>query len=314
VLLRGIGRAISRGVKRLRELGARLLARTRFKGFRIRVAQRRWNLEGRINPWVLLASGRIVEVEALPKDAKLGNMVDDVVDGQPGRVVATGAEPPDVDDVARAIGEPVAAPNGVQRALGRLENAAERIAELERKQANGRRLSQLENQELRTLRAEIETPRSLSTSEPFAGARSDATRIMPLDAKVLPREVPHLEQAQRLMNELNKPRATLGDGSVAMSILGEQVAGGQTARALIGDTLHFAKGVDHLQPLYRLARSGNLPRPAVQRLLQEARKIEEAVAWARQYSRAVAAGTATLDDLPSWAQAYRELLEGLRPR
>jgi hypothetical protein len=135
---------------------------------------------------------------------------------------------------------------------------------------------------------------------------------MPLDAKVPPRELPYLEQAQRLMNELNKPGATLGDGSVAMSILGEQVAGGQTARALIGDTLHFAKGVDHLQPLYRLARSGNLPRPAVQRLLQEAHKIEEAVAWARQYSRAVAAGTATLDDVPSWAQAYRELLEGLR--
>jgi hypothetical protein len=96
VLLRGVGRAVSRGVKRLRELGARLLARTKFKGFRIRVAQRRWNLEGRINPWVLLASGRIVEVETLPKDAKVGKMVDDVVDGQPGRVVATGTEPPDV--------------------------------------------------------------------------------------------------------------------------------------------------------------------------------------------------------------------------
>ncbi|TMQ21919.1 MAG: hypothetical protein E6J90_13170 [Deltaproteobacteria bacterium] len=241
-------------------------------------------------------------------------MVDDIVDGQPGRVVATGSEPPDVGDVRRALGDPVPEPIGVQRAVRRLDDLAERIADLERKQAAGRRLSQLENQELQALRRELGTPQSLSTSKPFVEARSEATRVMPLDAKVLPREVPHLEQAQRLMNELNKAGATLGDGSVAMSILGEQVAGGQTARALIGDTLHFAKGVDHLQPLYRLIQSGNLPRPAVQRLLQEAHKIEEAVAWASRYSRAAAAGTATLDDLPSWAQAYRELLEGLRPR
>jgi hypothetical protein len=70
----------------------------------------------------------------------------------------------------------------------------------------------------------------------------------------------------------------------------------------------------HLQPLYRLAQSGKLPAPAARRLLQEARKIEEAVAWARQYSRAVAAGAGALDDLPEWAQAYRELLKDLLPR
>lgn len=137
---------------------------------------------------------------------------------------------------------------------------------------------------------------------------------MPPDAAVSPREVPYLDQAQRLMNELNKPLAKFGDGSVAMSILGEQVAGGETAKAILGETLHFAKGVDHLQPLYRLAQSGKLPAPAARRLLQEAHKIEEAVAWARQYSRAVAAGTGTLDELPQWAQAYRELLNDLIPR
>jgi hypothetical protein len=313
VLLRGVGEAVARGVKSLRELGARLLSRTRFKGFRIRVAERRWNLEGRINPWVVLASGRIVEVDSLPKDAKAGNMVEDVVDGQPGRVVSVGSEPPDVGDVARALGEPPADPMAVQRAIRRLDTTAERIAELERKVASGRRLSQLENQELYNLREELKAPQSLSTSEPFVNARSDATRVMPLDAEVPPRQVPYVEQAQRLMNELNKPGATFGDGSVAMSIVGEQVAGGQAARAVIGKTLHYAKGVDHLQPLYRLIESGNLPRPAVQRLLQETHKIEQAVAWASQYRRAVAAGPATLDDLPSWAQAYRELLEGLRP-
>ena len=59
VLLRGVGQGISRGVKRLRDLGARLLQRTRFKGFRIRIQRRRFRLEGKINPWVLLMEGGI---------------------------------------------------------------------------------------------------------------------------------------------------------------------------------------------------------------------------------------------------------------
>ena len=59
VLLRGAGQGISRGVKRLRELGARLLQRTRFKGFRIRIQARRFRLDGKINPWVLLATGEV---------------------------------------------------------------------------------------------------------------------------------------------------------------------------------------------------------------------------------------------------------------
>jgi hypothetical protein len=42
------------------------------------------------------------------------------------------------------------------------------------------------------------------------------------------------------MNDLNKPEATFGDGSVAMAIVGEQIAGGETARALIDETLHLA--------------------------------------------------------------------------
>ena len=37
VLLRGAGQGIARGAKRLRDLGARLLQRTRFEGFRIRI-------------------------------------------------------------------------------------------------------------------------------------------------------------------------------------------------------------------------------------------------------------------------------------
>jgi hypothetical protein len=67
VLLRGIGRAISRGVKRLRELGARLLSRSRFKAFRIRFESRTFILEGRINPWVVIARGEIRVSETTTK-------------------------------------------------------------------------------------------------------------------------------------------------------------------------------------------------------------------------------------------------------
>ncbi len=64
VLLRGAGRGIARGAKRLRELGSKLLSRTRFKGFRIRLAAgRRFIVEGRINPWVKIMEGKIDKIE-----------------------------------------------------------------------------------------------------------------------------------------------------------------------------------------------------------------------------------------------------------
>ena len=63
VFLRGAGDAIGRAVKSLREMGERLLARTKFKGFRFRIEGRRWELEGRINPWVLLATGKVEYVK-----------------------------------------------------------------------------------------------------------------------------------------------------------------------------------------------------------------------------------------------------------
>ena len=75
VLLRGAGRGITTGAKRLRELGARLLGRTRFKGFRIRIRNRRFRLEGRINPWILLSEGSTIKVDTdeLPALARQGD-------------------------------------------------------------------------------------------------------------------------------------------------------------------------------------------------------------------------------------------------
>lgn len=61
VLLRGAGRGIASGAKRLTDLGTDLLQRTRFRGFRIRIRGRRFAIEGRINPWVTVAEGQLVE-------------------------------------------------------------------------------------------------------------------------------------------------------------------------------------------------------------------------------------------------------------
>jgi hypothetical protein len=60
VLFKGIaGSALGKGFKRLTELGEALLERMRFKKFRVQISNRRFRLEGYINPWVLVASGEI---------------------------------------------------------------------------------------------------------------------------------------------------------------------------------------------------------------------------------------------------------------
>lgn len=63
VLFRGIGRGLGKAARAVREFGARLLARTKFKGFRVRIRNRRFKLEGKINPWVTIAEGDIVHAE-----------------------------------------------------------------------------------------------------------------------------------------------------------------------------------------------------------------------------------------------------------
>ncbi|NTX06637.1 hypothetical protein [Myxococcus sp. CA040A] len=74
VLIRGVGKGIARGVENLRALGGRLLSRTRFKGFRILLQGRRFRLEGRINPWVLLVQGTITEADVhTPGATRLSN-------------------------------------------------------------------------------------------------------------------------------------------------------------------------------------------------------------------------------------------------
>ena len=70
VLFKGIaGSGIGKGFQHFRQLGEALLERMRFKKFRIRMANRMFRLEGYINPWILLAEGRIDVVEKGTKDA-----------------------------------------------------------------------------------------------------------------------------------------------------------------------------------------------------------------------------------------------------
>ncbi|WP_414552398.1 eCIS core domain-containing protein [Anabaena sp. CCY 0017] len=60
VFFKGIaGTGVGKQFKRLGELGQGLLNKMRFKGFRIRVKNRRFRLEGLVNPWVLIAEGKI---------------------------------------------------------------------------------------------------------------------------------------------------------------------------------------------------------------------------------------------------------------
>jgi len=69
VLFKGIaGTGVGKQFKRLKDLGKGLLDRMRFKGFRVRVANRRFRLEGLVNPWVLIAEGQIKELRSKPSD------------------------------------------------------------------------------------------------------------------------------------------------------------------------------------------------------------------------------------------------------
>ena len=77
VLLRGLdGSGFGRAFSRVSDFGAGLLRRTKFKGFRIRVRnRRRFQLQGKINPWVTIAEGRVTEVDGPSPGAM---QVDDV--------------------------------------------------------------------------------------------------------------------------------------------------------------------------------------------------------------------------------------------
>lgn len=80
LLLQGVRGRVGRGVRSLEELGERLFSRVRFRRFRIRFARGWFRLEGYINPWVLLATGRLQEIEqGRLRPAGGGGLLDDTV-------------------------------------------------------------------------------------------------------------------------------------------------------------------------------------------------------------------------------------------
>ncbi|WP_139418828.1 hypothetical protein [Chryseobacterium mulctrae] len=72
--VQGIGKGIAKGAKNLDELGEKLAKRFKFKGFKIVVKGFKFYLYGSVNPWVLLASGKLEFVD----DPKLGKVGDKV--------------------------------------------------------------------------------------------------------------------------------------------------------------------------------------------------------------------------------------------
>jgi len=61
----GLKNGFSRGVKTIQDLIGRIKSNLSFKKFRIRRQGRWFKLEGKLNPWVLLASGEIREVDSV---------------------------------------------------------------------------------------------------------------------------------------------------------------------------------------------------------------------------------------------------------
>ncbi|MCB9760867.1 MAG: hypothetical protein H6739_13600 [Alphaproteobacteria bacterium] len=71
VILRGVGdSAIGRGARSLGELGERLLAKTRFRGFKLTLKGTRLRLFGKINPWVPIAESQVDEWEDAGRAAR----------------------------------------------------------------------------------------------------------------------------------------------------------------------------------------------------------------------------------------------------
>ncbi len=61
--VKGVGSKTAKGAKNFKEFGRRLAKKLTFKGFKIERQGKWFNVYGEINPWVLLASGKIVEVK-----------------------------------------------------------------------------------------------------------------------------------------------------------------------------------------------------------------------------------------------------------
>jgi hypothetical protein len=93
IMLQGVKGGFAKGAKSLDDLAQRLVGKLRFNKFKIRRQGRRIQLLGHINPWVLLADGRVVEVDDVPKDARFGDEVSTAAGS--GKLITPGKKLPD---------------------------------------------------------------------------------------------------------------------------------------------------------------------------------------------------------------------------
>ncbi|MCH8988023.1 MAG: hypothetical protein IIA92_04370 [Chloroflexi bacterium] len=71
ILFKGLASSgVGKQFKRLRQLGDDLLTRLRFRKFRITMSGRWFTLEGFINPWIIIAEGKVTEVPKGTKNAE----------------------------------------------------------------------------------------------------------------------------------------------------------------------------------------------------------------------------------------------------
>jgi hypothetical protein len=218
VLLRGVGQGISRGVKRLRDLGARLLQRTRFKGFRIRIQARRFRLEGKINPWVVLAEGKIVEVDARTEGARR-------LSNEQLTALRKSDDPDaflkqlDIDDAAKAGADPAKSRHSWPDNEP-LENFADRMrAELNKakreydrlrntsplSEADAKRLKELEDEILPALSKDVNSLENARQANhpPRADARDVPNTVKTangLDVEIPPSQLDHILDAHTIEN------------------------------------------------------------------------------------------------------------------
>ncbi|PIB34998.1 hypothetical protein BFP72_06125 [Reichenbachiella sp. 5M10] len=71
-VMKGVKKSTLKGAKSIDDLTQKLMKQLRFKKFRFTLKQRRFKLEGQVNPWVLLASGEVKEVN-IKKGDRIGD-------------------------------------------------------------------------------------------------------------------------------------------------------------------------------------------------------------------------------------------------
>ncbi|UXX77746.1 GH-E family nuclease [Reichenbachiella carrageenanivorans] len=113
-VMKGVKKSTLKGAKSIDDLTQKLMKQLRFKKFRFTLKQRRFKLEGQVNPWVLLASGKIEDRDI---DGNVGDLVKKADGSIEGVIVGTrgskggpkGAKSAYVDDLqldeAKAIDE-----------------------------------------------------------------------------------------------------------------------------------------------------------------------------------------------------------------